>query len=401
MAQVGRSMSATTQTTTEGTTPVVAASPVATPAASPADIAALAADPVAFEQALAASGTNLAELDSVLATPSAKPANYAGKVPEAVTPPPAAATPAPAATPAAEAKPGETPAAASPAAAPEAAKPTDDDGEGDPLQGIKGIKIKPSSFQDMEVLRLMKPRNGQAGLTAAEAVAKVYGTPAPAAPAATTTSAAPAATPTPAEPAALTEAKASLATLEAQLAKATEDADVGVVAKTMREISKVERAIERAEQEAQAAKREAEHAKADEANTTFRQHESVATKEIISAFPKLGDPASPERAEFQQFINLKHGDPLYGAIFASPLWPKVLGREFAEAKGWNKAPAPAPAQGTPAPTPGAAPAPRVTAAEVLTPGATQGGASITAETFVQDVTKMSLRDLDAILAAAR
>lgn len=379
-------MSATTQTTTEGTTPVVAASPVATPAASPAEIAALAADPVAFEQALAASGTNIAELDSVLAAPASKPSGYAGKVPEAVTPPPAAATPAPAAAPAVEAKPADTPAAAAPAATP---APEGD--ENPQPEKLGRFRLSARDFKEAEFMRLAKT------LPVPEAYVQAYGTPAPAA----ASSATPAANPAPAEPAALTEAKANLATLETQLAKAQEDADLGAVTKTMREISKAERAIERAEQEAKAAAKAVETAKADEATNTFRQHESVATKEIISAFPKLGDPASPERAEFQQFINLKHGDPLYGAIFASPLWPKVLGREFAEAKGWNKAVAPAPAQGTPAPTPGAAPAPRVTAAEVLTPGASQGGANITAETFVQDMAKMSLRDLDAILAAAR
>lgn len=370
-------MSTTTQTTPEGQAPVAVA---ATPAATP-DLAALS-DPIAFEKALMEANTNPAELDALLAQPTAKPGNYTGTVPDVGTTPPPAAAPA--------TKPADA-APATPAPA-EAPKPADSEDDAPQPEKLGRFRLAARDFREAEFFRLAK------SMPAPEAYAKVYGVAQPAAPSTDATqAAAPAAQPAPAESPALTDAKTNLAKLETDLAKATEDADVGAVAKIMREISKAERAIERAEADAQAAVR----AKQDEQQTTFRQRESAATKEIATAYPKLGDPASPERAEFQQFINLKFGDPDYEAIFASPLWPKVLGREFAEAKGWNKAAAPVLPAGTPAPIPGAAPAPRVTAAEVLTPGATQGGANITAETFVQDLTKMSLKDLDSLLAAAR
>lgn len=408
-----RSMSATTPSTPEGTSPVVAASPAATPTPAPAtitaaDLAALATDPAAFEKAVSESGLNAAEIDNILNTPSAKPGNYEGKVPEVGNPPPAAA---PVSTPpAAEA----APAAATPPAT-DPAKPAEGEDDADPLQALKGIKLKPSSFKDWEGLRMMKPRGGESPADLLTAAIKAYGPEATVArlrelgfssaeakaAVATQPAPAPEAAPAPAaESQAITDAKAKLADIETKLSKAKEDADVAAIADLTEERVMAKLEIREAEKAARESARAAEQAKATEATTHFRQRESAATQEIISAFPKLGDKASPERAEFQQFINLKYGDADYEAIFASPRWPVVLGREFAEAKGWNKAPAPVLPAGNPAPAPGAAPAPRVTAAEVLTPGATQGGANITAETFVQDLSKMSLKDLDQLLAAS-
>lgn len=369
-------MSTTTQTP-EGTSPV-AATPAAAVAPSATELAALANDPIAFEKALADSGLSGADFDAALATPAAKPSGYTGSVPEA------GGQPAPVVNPVAPVP--ETP------AAPEATTPEDDNPQPEKLGKFR---VTARDFKEAEFLRLAK------SMPITEAHAKVYGQPAPAAvaepakPAAATPEAAPVAD------AAVTEAKTALATLETQLAKAQEDADLGAVTKIMREIGKAERNIERMESEAASAARSAQQAKADEAINSFRQREAAVAQEVYSVFPKLGDPASPERAEFQQFIGLKADDPDYKAIFTSPRWPKVLANEFAEAKGWGKAAAPVLAPGTPAPKPGAPTAPRVTAAEVLTPGSTQGGTTLTAETFVQDVTKMSLKDLDAILAAAR
>ena len=362
-------MSATTISTPEGTSPVVAA-PAATPAApAPVDIKSIDLSKLDGATLKAALATASSQPEGEPAAPAA-PDAYA--VPdETPAPAPVAATP-PAAEPA---KPAEVPAAEAPKA---------DDDEGDPLQGVKGIKIKPSNFKDWEVLRHMKPRDGQPPANALSAVIAAYGkeavaqelqkqgyTAAQATAAVTAEPAKPAeAAPAPvAEAPALASAKSALAALETQLTKAQEDADLGAVTKLMREIGKAERAVERIEAESAAVAQ----SKADEATHNFRQREAAVAKEVYSVFPKLGDPASPEHAEFQSFVDLKFGDPDYSAIFTSPRWPKVLANEFAEAKGWSKAPAPASATGTPAPTPGAPTAPRVTQAEVLTPGSTQGG----------------------------
>lgn len=368
----------TTIQTPEGSSPV-AATPAAAVAPSATELAALANDPIAFEKALADSGLSGADFDAALATPAAKPSGYTGSVPEA------GGQPAPVVNPAATAP--ETP------AAPEAATTPEDDNP--QPEKLGKFRVTARDFKEAEFLRLAK------SMPITEAHAKVYGQPAPAAvaepakPAATTPEAAPVAD------AAVTEAKAKLVEIEAKLTRAKEDADVGAIADLTEERVMTKLDIREAEKAARDSARSAQQAKADEATNNFRQREAAVAQEVYSVFPKLGDPASPERAEFQQFIGLKAGDPDYEAIFTSPRWPKVLANEFAEAKGWGKAAAPALPTGTPAPTPGAPTAPRVTAAEVLTPGSTQGGTTLTADTFVQDVTKMSLKDLDAILAAAR
>ncbi len=284
-------------------------------------------------------------------------------------------------------------------AAPQATKPEDEDDDADPLQAIKGIKLKPTSFQDMEVLRLMKPRAGKPGLTAAEAVAKVYGTaaavtkPEPAAPAA-----APAAE-TPAEPAADPETAAiqsEIAALETEVEKASADMDVGKGVKLARRIAAKERQLERIEAERTAAARAAEQAKATEAETSFQQRVTTAAKEVYAARPSLADKASADRAEFDAFLAIKNTDPDYEGIFKSPRWPSVLYREFAEAKGWNKAPAPVRTPALPAPTPGAPAAPRVTQATALVPGETPGGSG--APTTAQLLASLDSMDPKALFA---
>jgi hypothetical protein len=146
--------------------------------------------------------------------------------------------------------PPELTAPAAKPAAPEAAKPEDEDADADPLQAIKGIKLKPTSYQDMEVLRLMKPRAGKPGLTAAEAVAKVYGTAAPTAkpeaPATTPAAEAPAA---PTADAETTAIQSEIAALEAEVEKASDDMDVGKGVKLARQIAAKERQLERIEAE--------------------------------------------------------------------------------------------------------------------------------------------------------
>lgn len=370
--------------TPEGASPVVA-TPAASPALSAADIANLSSDPVAFEKALMESNADPAALDTMLAgaAPKSKE-SYAGSVPEA-----GGKSAAPVAMPAA---PAADPAAAIPPAADPAA-PTATDDEPQP-EKLGKFRVSARDFKEAEFLRLAK------SMPVPEAYAKAYGTPQTAAEPAKS-AAQPEAAPAPvADAPELTAAKSALTALETQLAKAQEDADLGAVTKLMREIGKAERAVERIESEAAASARAAQQSKADEATNNFRQREATVIKEVYSVFPKLGDKASAEHAEFQSFINLKFDDPDYQAIFTSPRWPKVLANEFAEAKGWGKATVPAAPAGNPAPVPGAPAAPRVTAAEVLTPGSTQGGASvITAETFVQDIGKMSPADLDKLLAA--
>lgn len=340
----------TTTSTPEGQSPVVAA-PAATPAPAPVDI-----------KTIDLSKLDGSMLKAALATASSQPEGETPAAPDAYAVPEETQAPAPVV--AAPAAPVADP--AKPAEAPAATAPEDDNPQPEKLGKFR---VYARDFKEAEFLRLAK------SMPVPEAYAKAYGAPVPTpaavspAPAATQPEAAPAAVEAPE----LVTAKSVLAELETKLTKAQEEADLGAVTKLMRDIGKAERAVERIEQQAEQQRQAAQQATAEQASNTFRQRESVATQEVISAFPKLGDPASPERAEFQEFVNLKYGDPDFQAIFASPLWPKVLGREFAEAKGWNKAAAPAPAAGTPAPTPGAPTAPRVTQAEVLTPGSTQGG----------------------------
>lgn len=371
-------MSTTTIQTTEGASPVAAA-PAVTPAAS-ATVPHFET-PHDFEKALQAGNLDDAALEALLTTPFAKPTSgYTSSLPEDPKDPRAPVAPVEVPVLAAE---------VTPAADPVAPAATKDDDDSPQPEKLGRFRLSARDFKEAEFLRLAK------SMPVTEAYAKAYGTPT-APTAAATPDAAPVA-PAPVADAKLTEAKTKLADLETKLTQAQEDADLGTVTKLMREIGKTERVIETAEHEAVAAQK----SQADAAQNTFRQREAAVAQEVYAAFPKLGDPTSPENAEFKQFIDLKAGDPDYASIFTSPRWPKVMANEFAEAKGWGKAAAPVLPTGNPAPKPGAPAAPRVTAAEVLTPGSNQGGASINAETFVQDISKMSMKDLDAILMAAR
>lgn len=369
MAQVGRSMSATTSTT-EGTSPVVA-SPAATP--TPAETNQIPTAEEALKLLSKTDGTTLAEALALASSGNAP------KLPAKSAPAAAPATePEPAAPAATELKPtGAAPAATEPEAAKPATTPAEE--ENPQPEKLGKFRVSARDFKEAEFLRLSK------SMPVPEAYAKVYGTePAPAAAPAPAKTAEPAAAPV--EAPAVADAKATLAKLEADLAKANEDADVAAATKLLREIGKVERTLERAEAEAAAAARAAEQAKATEADNTFRQREAAVIQDVNKRFPQLGDPAS--REEFQQFVNIKYDDPEYAAIFTSPRRFEVLAREFAEAKGWGKATAPAQTVGTPAPTPGAPAAPRVTAAEALTPGATNGGSgAIDARTALAELRK--------------
>jgi hypothetical protein len=330
----------TTTTAPEGQSPVVAA-PAATPAPAPVDIKSIDLSKLAGNGLLA----------EALSIASSQPEGETPAAPDAYAVPDE--TPAPAAVVAA--KPAETPAA-----------PAPEDTDPQP-EKLGKFRVSARDFKEAEFLRLAK------SMPVPEAYAKAYGTAQPAAPVAAATPAAqPEAAPVAAvEAPELAAAKSTLAELEGQLTKAQEDADLGSVTKLMREIGKAERAVERMEQQAEAQRLASEQAVATEAQTTFQRQEDAVRQEVRTRYPQLGDQAS--LAEFQQFVDLKHGDPLYAGIFESPLRFRVLAGEFAEAKGWNKAVAPAPAAGIPAPTPGASAAPRVTSAEVLTPGSTQGG----------------------------
>jgi hypothetical protein len=328
----------TTTSTPEGQSPVVAA-PAATPAPAPVDI-----------KSIDLSKLDGAMLKAALATASSQPEGETPAAPDAYAVPDETAAPT-----------------AAPAPAPEAPAATAPEDDNPQPEKLGKFRVSARDFKEAEFLRLAK------SMPVPEAYAKAYGAPVatPAAvtsPAAAQPEAAPAA---PVEAPELVAAKSALATLETQLAKAQEDADLGAVTKIMRDIGKAERAIERAEQQAEQQRQAAQQGKAQEADNTFRQREAAVIQDVKARFPQLGDKAS--EAEFQQFVNIKYDDPEYTAIFTSPRRFEVLAREFAEAKGWNKAAAPASAAGTPAPTPGAPAAPRVTSAEVLTPGSTQGG----------------------------
>lgn len=346
--------------------------PAASPSPAPASTATPAA-PSTAELISAASNSSSAELESLLgdsptvATPSVVPP---------VTPP------------------GDAPVVPPvvPPVAPPAEPPVVD--EADPLEGIKGIKIKPSDFQEMEVLRLMKPRDGQKGLTMREAYARVYGENTP------TADKAPEAPTAPVKSEFDTQidtVAAEIADLEKKIDAAADQADTREVSKLTREVSKKERDLERLNDR----KAHAEQSKKDQVEqtetNTFRQKQLKSRDELIAKYPVLGDKTSTERREFDEYVKLKSGDPEYSEIFNSPRWPVIMGREFAEAKGLTGAAKPAPTLPD-APPPVAPAAPRVTAATVITPGG-PGGQQFqpTLDGLRKDMTTMSTKDLDSLL----
>lgn len=312
-------------------------------------------------------------------------------------------TPATAAAPVAPAAP-ETPAAAEKPAAPasEAPKPADAAPTEEPTPEKLGkFRVQAKDFKEAELLRHMKT------MSAEEAYAKVYGThappkPADAAPAADKSIPATDTPPAPAADPAVDAIKAEIAALEAQSDKAAEDMDTKTANKLNRQILAKEAELREITKAAAARAEAAEEAKQTQAATTFQQRAAESAKEVYAARPSLADKASADRVEFDAFAQLKASDPDYEAIFKSPRWPVLIYREFAEAKGWNKAPAPAPAPALPAPTPGASAAPRVTAATVLTPGETPGGSvALTEAQLIASLDTMDLSQLRALLPKTR
>ena len=330
-----------------------------------------AAAPSAAELRTAASTLSVSEMDGMLDDkPSAAPAVET-----------AAAPVAPAATP-----------AAAPAA------PVEESDGNDPLESIKGIKIKPNDYREQEVFRLMKPKNGERALTLQEAVAKVYPQAAVTTEAAkpTTTEASP--EPAKADSDSRTEAiNSDIKKLEAAIDAAAEDMNAKEVAKLSRELSRKERELERITEQKDSAEK-AKQAEAEASvNNTFRQKQLSARDELVAKFPVLGDKTSTERQEFDQWLGLKQGDPDYESVFASPRWPLILGREFAEAKGLSGTARPAQ---SPAANPNAAQvAQRATAASVITPGGNSGQQfQPTVESLRKDITTMTTKDLDSLLS---
>jgi hypothetical protein len=361
-----------------------ATSPAEAPSPAPAPVAAPA--PAAAAPASAPEGIfNAAEIAAIEAANAGTLAPAKPKVDDYAP----AGMDAPASAPA-------EPAASAPAADP-VADPADD---ADPLENITHIKIKPTSFQDLEVLRLMKPRGGQPGLSMQDAFAKVYGaaTPAPTTPAAEPAKAPPAA---PAPDAEVTALEAEITKLTADAA--AEDMDIKTATKLNREVDAKTRKLERIQSDRAAQAKAAEAAKATAAETTFRQKEIAASKEVYTTDPELANPASPRRAEFDTFVKLWGEDPDNEALVSSPRWPVLAYRDFVEAKGPGKAAAPARAPAMPAPpATGAAAAPRVTAATALVPGDTPGGATEpTPGQLLASLDGMGVDQLRALLPTGR
>ena len=218
-----------------------------------------AAAPSAAELRTAASTLSVSEMDGMLDDkPSAAPAVET-----------AAAPVAPAATP-----------AAAPAA------PVEESDGNDPLESIKGIKIKPNDYREQEVFRLMKPKNGERALTLQEAVAKVYPQAAVTTEAAkpTTTEASP--EPAKADSDSRTEAiNSDIKKLEAAIDAAAEDMNAKEVAKLSRELSRKERELERITEQKDSAEK-AKQAEAEASvNNTFRQKQLSARDELVAKFP--------------------------------------------------------------------------------------------------------------------
>ncbi|WP_043588080.1 hypothetical protein [Geminisphaera colitermitum] len=342
------------------------------------------------------------DLDTLLGSPS--PAAPAA-APVQSAPPPAATPSAPPA-PAPAAKPADAPAPAKPAdtppPAPAAPAPGSED-DGPNAEQLGKFRHRARDFKEAEFLKQLRTKSPE------EAYAAVYGSAAPvqsAPPAATAAPAAKPATPdAPSAPDFDAQTKAAqdeITRLEADLTKASDDADTKAVADLTRKLVTKEselRDIARSKREAEQSALEQQHSAEQSA---YRQKQIAARDEALKLYPALADKTSEERKEFDRYIALKQGDADYEGIFASPRWPLIMAREFAEVSG-KKLGAPAPAASTPPaaqPTPAAAPAaPRVTSAEVLTPGAPGGTATFTPtrESLMADVSKMSLEDLDRLL----
>ena len=320
-------------------------------------------------------GLDPSKLDELLALEGAKSKEaYAGTVPETATNPFVA-------TPVVEpAAPVVTPAAP---VAPEAVKPTDEEPAPEKLGKFR---VQAKDFKEAELLRHMKT------MSAEDAFKKVYGTQTPAAVTATPASDTPAVAP--ATDDATSALRDEIATLIEQSDKAAEDMEVKQANALNRQIIAKQDELRQIEAFAKIAK----EAKLSEAQTNFQQRATESAKEVYAARPALADKASPERVEFDSFVGLKYGDPDYEAIFQSPRWPSVIYREFAEVKGWNKAAAPAPTPTLPVTTPGASTAPRVTAATVLVPGETPGGAPVNAAQLMKDIGNLSIAQIDEIMS---
>ncbi len=331
-------------------------------------------------------GLDLSKFDEMLAIPASKPKEaFSGTVPD-VNLKPAVDPLAPLVPPVAPA----APAAATPPApvvpAPEGEEPSP--------EKLGKFRVQAKDFKEAELLRHMKT------MPASEAYAKVYGAPAPVAPAAEAPAATPASPATPAAPVAnpaIDTLKAEIAKLEADADKAAEDMDPKTANQLNRQAIAKANQLRDLERDSAATARAADEAKHQQAESNFQQRVTESAKDVYAARPSLADKASPDRVEFDAFVNLKFGDPDYQGIFDSAKWPQVIYREFAEAKGWGKAVAPAAAPALPAATPSASAAPRVTSAEVLQPGNTPGGSPVNAAQLMTDLKTLSVAQLDAIL----
>lgn len=359
-----------------GSAPVTAPPAASTPAPSAAEF-----------KAEARTNTPLADLDAMLGGATPEPAKPEAAAPVVEPPKPAEIPPVP---------PVEPPKPA------EAAK-TDED---EPTHEKLGkFRLRARDFKEAEFLRLCKTVSPQ------EAYAQVYG--AAAAPDQGTkgpkdqgTEPASAAAPTSQFDSQIKSVNDEITALNAKLETAHEAVDTREVSKLTLEISRKERQLERLNEQKTHAADRAEQEKAQTAEHSFRERERTAANEVRKLFPQLGDKTSAERQEFDAWLKLRQEDPDYAPVFESPRWPIIVAREFAELKGLKgQASAPAslppatPANQTPAP---GSTAPRTTAATVLTPGSAADNPSFapTRQSFVADVKKMPVAEIDKLLAAA-
>jgi hypothetical protein len=322
------------------------------------------------------------------ATPVAAPppAKTADTTPE--TPPPAAPP-----------EPDPAPAPVEPAVEPDPTAP----------EKLGKFRLTATSYRDAEVMRLIAKSQAENRadpskpvLSLKDAVAAVYGEP-KAEPKKDAAPDTPPANPTAGIDAQIEAAKGEIAKLEADLAKAADEVDGKKIASLTLEISRRERRIENMEGEKARMAKEAEHQAASAQEQIFRQKVSDAAKQSKKDYPAIADATSETGQEFRSFLDQKMTDPDYEGVFASPRWPVILAREFAEAKGLKPTAAGTPPAAPPpaAPKPSApTPQPRATAATVVTPAATGAPTfAPTAEGLKKLLPDAPVKFLDELLAS--
>ncbi len=375
------------ETTAEGTTPAPDANAAPVPAAA---VPAVTTPPPAAKPA-SLEDMSMEELDAALAatpearakllgTPEATPATPPPPAPDATVTPPAPETPT-----AEETAPGR-------------------------------FRLKASNFKEAEVFRLIKQSEDanrkdatKPVLTLSDAYTQVYGAPSAAAP--KTEATPPVETPAPTNEydAKISAAQAEIAALEKDIATASDEADVSKALAANRKLVAKEREVERLTEQKATAAREATAQQQTAEQQAFEAKKNTASHEAITAFPKLGDKASPERIEFDDWLATQFENPDYAGILPSganvgnPRWPVILARDFAATKGWSTATAPAATPPARPSTPAAPAAPRVTAASVIQPGGDTSSATFkpSAQQLNEDLSKMSVDQLDGLLARAK